>query len=299
MQIPSPPQYLNEALRWLHTFFQQHGSDAPYVVAQALCIHFAQITKIQLISEKNIPLTVVQWQNISSAAIRHAQHEPLAYILGKKEFYGRDFIVNPHTLIPRPESEDLLETLFALLKKRENIKPLFFADIGTGSGCLACTFAAEISHAHGFMLDINPLALEVAKQNAQHLKVSNKVQALQGTLYHLPFRPNSLDVLISNPPYISEAEYVGLEKNVRHFEPKTALVPLAPKTHHDPFGLAHIDALAQQAGQLLRDGGICLIEHGSTQGAAVRELFLNYSNWKSVVTGKDLAGLDRFCLCIK
>ncbi len=297
--MQNPPQNLHEALHWLRSFFKQHGSDAPHVVAQALCIHFTHATKIQLISEKNISLTTTQWQNIFSAAQRHAQHEPLAYILGKKEFYGRDFIVNPHTLIPRPESEDLLETLFALLKKRENIKPLFFADIGTGSGCLACTFAAEIPHAHGFMLDISSQALDIAKQNAQNLHVSNKIQALQGTLYQLPFLPHSLDVLISNPPYISDAEFANLEKNVRHFEPKTALVPLAPKSHHDPFGLAHIDALAQQAGKLLRHGGICLIEHGSTQGAAVRKLFFKYNTWTSVITGKDLAGLDRFCLCLK
>ncbi len=301
MDMTLPPSTLRQALKTLSTFLQDGGSDAPILAAQLLAMHVLMVDKIYLITQGQSPITQKQWQSIFQLAQRHAQGEPLAYILGSKEFYGRDFMVNDATLIPRPESEDVLEAVMALARKIPQYtlpsERLLFADIGTGSGCLACTFAAEVPYAHGFMLDISPEALHTAWRNAEQHNVHTRMQALQGSLYALPFAPQSLDVLISNPPYISEAEFQELEKNVREFEPKTALVPVT--TAQDPAGLAHLHALAEQAWSLLREGGLCVVEHGSTQGPAVRELFEQHGPWKQVFTGQDLAGLDRYCLCEK
>ncbi len=301
-QIPST---LREALKSVSAFLEQHNSDAPLLVAQVLTMHVLQVNKIYLISEARTPLQgehwSQQWQELQALATRHAQGEPLAYILGKKEFYGRDFWVTQDTLIPRPESEDVLEAVMHLARKIPQYTlpqdKLTFADIGTGSGCLACTFAAELPYAHGFMLDISPSALAMAQKNAQEHDVHERIQALLGSLYALPLAPQSLDVLISNPPYVSQKEFESLENSVRDFEPKTALVPVSSAP--DPHGLAHIEALAKQAHTLLRQGGLCVIEHGYTQGEAVRQLFIAHGPWKDVSTGQDLAGLDRYCLCQK
>ncbi len=302
-QLSSSPQNIRSAVQELTTFLQKHNSDAPQLVAQILLMHVLQIDKIYLITQSQNPILPEHWQQVYLLAQRHALGEPLAYIMGKKEFYGRDFTVNKATLIPRPESEDVLDAVMHLARKipqytlTQDI--LRFADIGTGSGCLACTFAAEIPYAQGFMLDISPEALNIAQYNAKNLELNEQLQAVQGSLYALPFGPQSLDVLISNPPYVSEAEFQGLEQNVREFEPKTALVPVTLPAQHDPHGLAHLEALAQQASAILRPHGICVVEHGNTQGKAVRELFAKYGPWKNISTGQDLAGLDRYCLCEK
>ncbi len=305
MSTQHAPSSLRQALQELSTFLRTHNSDAPILVAQVLMMYVLQVDKIFLIAQGQQSISQEQWQKVYLLAQRHALGEPLAYILQKKEFFGRDFMVNEATLIPRPESEDVLEAVMHLSRKipqytLEN-DTLLFADIGTGSGCLACTFAAEIPYAQGFMLDISPQALAVAQHNAQALGVDSRIQALQSTLYALPFAHNSLHVLISNPPYVSQEEFTSLEKNVREFEPKTALVPVIPsaKTQEDPHGLAHLKALAEQAWHILRPQGLCIVEHGNTQGKAVRELFSAYGQWESVETGQDLAGLDRYCIAIK
>ncbi len=303
LPLPPPPT-IRKAMHELSLYLQSHHSDAPMVVSQALMMHIWQVDKIFLIAHSHDSVRKDLWNKVRLLAQRHALGEPLAYILGHKEFYGRNFSVNAATLIPRPESEDVLEAIMHVARKIPQYtleqEILRFADVGSGSGCLACTFAAEIPYAQGFMLDISAEALTMAKHNAQDLELSPRLQALQGSLYALPFMPHSLDILISNPPYVSEAEFQSLEKNVQEFEPKTALVPVVPTIcEQDPHGLAHLEALAKQAWQILRPGGACVVEHGCTQGEAVRELFRAHGAWASVETGTDLAGLDRFCLCKK
>ncbi len=297
-QVPST---LRQVLHLASAHLQSHGSDAPILAAQLLCMKILAVDKIYLITHSQDPIDPDHWQAFRQLVQRHALGEPLAYILGSKEFYGREYLVNTHTLIPRPESEDVLDAVMQRAKAIPQYTlpkdTLIFADIGTGSGCLACTFAAQIPYAHGFMLDISAEALHMAQENAHQHAVHTRIQALQGSLYALPFAPQSLDVLISNPPYISQTEFLTLEKNVRDFEPSTALVPLS--TQPDPHGLAHLEALAKQAYALLRPHGLCIVEHGCTQGQSVRELFATHGEWKSIVTGQDLAGLDRYCLCEK
>ncbi len=152
------------------------------------------------------------------------------------------------------------------------------------------------------MLDISQEALKLPRKNAQNLGLANKIQALQADLCTMPFGKHALHVLISNPPYVSEEEFCGLAVTVRDFEPKSALVPRLPENEKgtsDPHGLWHLETLARQAYDMLKEHGLCVVEHGFTQGKAVRELFAKHGSWKSVETGKDLSGLDRYCLCRK
>ena len=305
MKQNSTQHNINQALQELSLFLSQNLCESPRLVAQLLITHILQVDKIYLITNHDKHITVKQWQDILSLAIRHAKGEPLAYILGVKEFYGRDFKVTKDTLIPRPESEDVLDALISKVKTKSqhtynNIST--FADIGTGSGCLACTFASEVPNIQGYMLDISPKALDIAICNAEKIGVRRRVQPILSTLYALPFAEKSLDIIISNPPYISEEEFINLDTNVRDFEPKTALIPIhqynTPNNIIDN-GLAHIEAIARQAYKILKNNGLCIVEHGYTQGKAVRELFLKYAPWEKVTTGQDLAGLDRYCLCEK
>ncbi len=261
-------------------------------------MHVLKLEAIELINQSRSSISAEQWEKLCALALRHAKGEPLAYLVGYKEFYGLDFSVNKHTLIPRPESEDLLETALKLVGKQS--EKIIFADVGTGTGCLGLSFTQNVQNSKGFLVDISEKALDVAIFNAKKLGLSQKVLPIQADLCHLPFAKSSLHILLSNPPYVSEQEFTQLNKNVRDFEPKTALVPsLRCDLQKDEHGLWHLQAIAEQAFNLLKDDGICIVEHGFSQGVAVRELFMAHGAWKNVYTGKDLAGLDRYCVALR
>ncbi len=275
--------------------FERVGSDAPRVCARALIGHVLGVDSLFLATNPQYAMSDATCAQLRVLAQRHAGGEPLAYILGEKEFYGRAFLVNRHTLIPRPESEDVLDALLGRLKRKDAV----FIDVGTGSGCLAVTFAAQRVGACGIMLDRSAEALLLACENARRLGVSERLLAVRGDLCNLPVRAGSVDVIISNPPYISECEYGELAVTVRDFEPKSALVPSWVDVGGESDGLEHLAALARQAYGLLRDGGMCIVEHGSTQGGAVAAKFAEHGSWAVLEIGCDMGGLERFCLCVK
>ncbi len=289
---------LGAAKHFVATFLQEHDSDAPQLVSKCLFMHVLGLDAVQLVLANQERIAPKDLEKIWELTLRHAKGEPLAYLVGYKEFYGRNFLVNKHTLIPRPESEDVLEK--ALELSRSFTEKILFADVGTGSGCLAVSFVSHIENCAGFMLDICPNALDVAIQNAQLLKVAHKIMPVHADLCALPFAKNSLHMLISNPPYVSTEELTSLQKNVRDFEPISALVPTLPShLPSDTYGLGHLEALARQAFDILKNGGVCIVEHGFKQAKQVRELFQAHGAWKSVTTGQDLAGLDRYLLAVR
>ncbi len=212
--------------------------------------------------------------------------QPLAWILGSREFYGREFLVNEHVLIPRPESELLIETALARL----STAAARFIDLGTGSGCLAVTLALERPAWQGLALDISPPALALARQNAQRLGASLSFFQFDMSGPWVPslLPPCSLDLVIANPPYISAPEMACLDPRVLA-EPHAALSPGGD-------GLDLIRALLPLAHTALKPGGILLVEHGHTQGQACRNLA---ASWSSAITMPDLANLDRALLAIK
>ncbi len=286
---------IREAYNILSQRFERAHSDAPSLCARVLISHVLAVDSVYLSANYQENISQKQWQNLNDLALRHEAGEPLAYITGYKEFYGRKFLVNSHTLIPRPESEDVLDAAFEALK---TTAPRF-VDIGTGSGCLGISLAAQRADASGILLDINSDALAVARENAKNLGVMEQVKLVRANLRHLPFVSNSFDLIISNPPYVSEGEYRDLLPNVRKFEPKSALVPKIFTDESDEHGLIYIGCIAAMAHDLLKNGGVCIVEHGYMQGEFVRKIFEKNTNWVSVKTGKDLAGLDRYCLCKK
>ncbi|WMW67077.1 HemK/PrmC family methyltransferase [Nitratidesulfovibrio liaohensis] len=256
---------------------------------------------------------------VASMLARRAAGEPTAHILGEREFYGRDFLVTPATLIPRPETELLVETALSLAPRGAR-----FADCGTGTGCIAVTLCAERDDLCGMACDISPDALAVAARNiVTHLGGALEpdgappdqstpdaarraafilCQPVLADFTRPLFRHGSLDLLVSNPPYVSEAEHEGLTREVRDREPRSALVPCVGQGMDDAAaaqgrvdGPGHARILVAEAGRALRPGGLFLMEFGCAQGQAVADLFLPYSRlWTQVDIRRDLAGLDRY-----
>lgn len=266
-------------------------TDAPALTAQLLLCHVLEIDRVALIAHSEEPIPAEAEARLEVLLERRSGGEPLAYLLGVREFYGRDFAVNRHTLIPRPETEHLIETALDFFDAQgRSGDALRFLDLGTGSGCIAVTLAAERPAWRGTAVDISSGALETARKNAESNDVSLSFLLADFT-QPLPFEPASFDLVVSNPPYISEEEYAGLDAGVRDFEPRSALVP-------GPEGMEHPRAVEEAARRLLRPGGLFLMEHGWLQGEACRAL-CHEDFWKDVHTGLDLAGRDRFLFAVR
>ena len=220
-----------------------------------------------------------QWQQM---LVRRLAGEPMAYILGNREFYGRPFATTPATLIPRPETEHLVEAVLARLPNNGKVW-----DLGTGSGAIAVTLACERLDAAVFASDISADALAVAAANAAALGA--KVAFACGSWYQAfsAEQTGLLDIIVSNPPYIEADDPHLIEGDLR-FEPQNALTDFAD-------GLSAIRMLAEGAGGRLQKGGWLLMEHGWNQGAAVRQI-LRDNGFSEVATEQDLAGLDRLTL---
>lgn len=266
-------------------------TDAPALTAQLLLCHALGIDRVALVahSEELVPADTEAL--LEELLERRASGEPLAYILGTREFFGRDFSVDRHTLIPRPETEHLIETALEFFDAREGKEAApRFVDLGTGSGCIAVTLAAERPQWKGCAVDVSSGALDMARKNAEAHE-ADLTFLLADFTQPLPFMPASFDLVVSNPPYISEEEYAELDSGVRDFEPRSALVP-------GPEGMEHPRAVERAARHLLRPGGLFLMEHGWLQGEACRAL-CHEEFWKEVRTGRDLAGKDRFLFAVR
>ena len=193
---------------------------------------------------------------------RRLKGEPVAYILGEKEFHSRTFIVNPSVLIPRPETEILVEEAIRVI---EVFSSPLVVDVGTGSGCIAVTIACGHQGARILAIDISFNALRVARMNAEKHGVSSRISFICADLLSC-LKEESLDVVVSNPPYVSTADFYNLETEVRDFEPKLSLFGGGD-------GLNHIRKIASQAARVLKSGGWCIIEIGVNQSEKAAEIF--------------------------
>lgn len=267
---------------------QTAGADSPRLCAQLLLGHVLQLDRLGCVLEAQRALSPDELAALAALEARRAAGEPLAHILGRREFYGRDFRVSPATLIPRPETELLVDCALELLPAAA---PLFFADLGTGSGCIGISLACERPHWHGLALELDAAAVAVAQGNTHSLNVSQQLACIRGDLAAVPLAAASCGLVVSNPPYIAEAERAQVMPEVLRYEPHTAL--FAPQQ-----GLALLQAATKEAWRLLRPGGVLLLEHGAAQGAAVQNI-LHAQGFAGVDTRPDLAGLDRCTLGYK
>ena len=216
---------------------------------------------------------------------RRAQGEPLQYITANQEFFGLDFEVTKDVLIPRPETELLIETALELLTPSADA---FICDVGTGSGCIVITLMQQRKQARAVAFDISPAALAVARRNAVRHSVAERIDFVLSdcfaALNSREPRP-SFDLIVSNPPYVEEGAMAELQREVRDFEPRSALAAGAD-------GLDIIRRLLLEAPSFLKTGGYFLLEIGFNQAAAVREL-LDPKIWKLMDFHKDMQGIPR------
>jgi release factor glutamine methyltransferase len=226
---------------------------------------------------------------------RRAAGEPTQYLTGKQEFWGLEFDVTPAVLIPRPETEHVVEVALERLGAR-GIKinlttglpspPLRIADVGTGSGCIAVALAHELPHAEVLATDISAPALEVARRNASRHGVGDRVLFLQTDLLESVNEVNSFDLVASNPPYVARNESHQLPREVREHEPASALFS-------GPTGAEIYPRLVKQAASLLRQKGILVLELGYNSLEHVRPLLYGQAAWVNVSVTNDLAGIPR------
>ncbi|MCX6561382.1 MAG: peptide chain release factor N(5)-glutamine methyltransferase [Candidatus Aminicenantes bacterium] len=213
---------------------------------------------------------------------RRTAREPFAYLIGEREFWSIPISVGPAVLIPRPETETLVETALELAGEG----PLLVADVGTGSGAVALALATELRDARVLATDISPAALRTARGNAARHGLRN-IEFLAGDLC-APLRRRAwtgqVDLLVSNPPYVREADWARLQPEVRDYEPKSALVP-------GPTGLEILRRLIAEATVCLRPGGWLAVEIGRGQARAVRRMF--GAGWDEVRVKPDLRGIVR------
>lgn len=212
------------------------------------------------------------------AAIERRTHrEPIAYITGVQEFWNRDFVVSPAVLIPRPETELIIEEALSTVFGRA-------ADVGTGSGCLAVTLAAEVPRARIVATDISAPALEVARANARRHGVADRVEFREAR--YLEGIDGPFDLIVSNPPYVTDDEYAALAPEVHDFEPRSALAA-------GPDGLNDIREVLSAAAGALRSGGVLLMEIGHGQADAVQALVASTPSLSLIRISPDLQGIPR------
>jgi release factor glutamine methyltransferase len=273
-------------------FLSRAGVDSPALSARLLAGKVLGLTPLQILTEHRCELSPREEAELQALMRRRGQGEPVAYLLGEREFYGLCFEVTPDVLIPRPETELIVD---AVLDQWAADQPVHFLDLGTGSGALAVALAHERPKARGLALDLSRAALRVARRNALKHRVAGRILFLEGDfLQSLPAR--DLDLIVANPPYVTQDEYDELSPEVAAYEPRSALVSGEPGGD----GLDHVRGLAPGAGRALRPGGLLLIEIGWLQGRAGVKL-LQDSKWgfEAVRVLPDLAGRDRVLVARK
>ncbi len=231
-------------------------------------------------------LTPDETHRYDGTLARRATGVPAQYITGHQEFWGLDLIVSPAVLIPRPETEHVVETVLELAKlqmvERRASSPVKIVDVGTGSGAIAIALAKELATAEIHATDISPQALEVARANAARHELTSRIEFHQADLLN-GFPPGSFDFLVSNPPYVGESEEDSVQLEVRKFEPRQAVFA-------GPTGLEVIERLIPQAQTVLMPGGWLIFEISGTITEAVRR---RLAGWTDVGLTNDLQGIAR------
>lgn len=260
-----------------------HNIDNPRLEAEILLKHVLGMNRAGLYANSRQELLPAQAIAFSNLTQRRTSHEPTAYITGHKEFFGIDFNVSQDTLIPRPDTELLVEKAIEIANSAFP-KSCLIADIGTGCGAIAIALALHLPQAKIYATDISAAALELAKSNCRKHKVSHRVRLLLGNM--LEPLPEPMHLIIANLPYISDPELPKLPPEISMFEPQVALAG-------GKDGLRQIEKLLFQASSKLSNGGAVLLEVGYDQGPSVKDLALKCFPAAKVSVLTDLSGLDR------
>lgn len=267
-------------LKWSEQYFGSHGAETPRLDAEVLLSHLLGEKRIYLYVHFDQPLTADELARYKEMVKRRTAGEPVAYICGEKEFMGLAFKVTPSVLVPQPDTETLVEAAIERLRGKKSPR---IADICTGSGAIALALAHYLPETSVAATDISADAVSIAKENAETLELSERVQFFEGDLL-APLAGETFDAIVSNPPYIPSADIEGLPREVRA-EPKIALDGGAD-------GLDFYRRLVRESAALLNDGGFLAVECGDTQAGAIVEMAVTGGFGKTEIV-RDLADKER------
>lgn len=290
---PPVPRTAREMLSLARGFLERKGLGEARLEAELLVAHALQVDRLGLFMRLDAPIQGAELDRARDSLVRRGRREPTAYIVGHREFFGRDFAVGPGALVPRPETELIVDLA------RERIPAaardgLRVVDVGTGSGCLAVTLALELEGAVVDAIDLSEDALGWASRNAEALGANVRLHDGEGLerLRELARAGGPFDLIVSNPPYVEPTERDLLAPEVREHEPPLALYAPADDPDHWARGLIEL------ASQTLRPGGLLLVELGHLQGARVHAL-AEASGPRSAEIVDDLAGVPRVLALVR
>lgn len=288
----SPPQSAVEApkswtigslVKWATDDFRTRGIENPRLDAELIVGHALGIDRMRVIVDAGRPLEGVELAKLRELVKRRRSHEPMAYLLGAREFYGLRFRVDGRVLVPRPDTETLVDV--ALGRTRERSMSMRLLDLCTGSGCVAIAIAKQRPTARVFATDLSPDAIAVARDNAHRLG-AHRIAFLEGDLFAPVLGGNHrFDIVTANPPYIASDEIPTLQPDIREFEPKLALDGGAD-------GLDLVRRIVRGAPEVLAPGGVLAMEIGAGQAPATAEL-MSAGGFTDVRADRDLGRIER------
>lgn len=275
---------ISSLLNWTVNYFKSKNIQSARLDAEVLLSHVLRQERIYLYVHFDEPMEQNELNKFREYVKKRAQHVPIAYIIGEREFMGLPFKVTKDTLIPRPDTEILVENVLNNVDKDKEIE---IVDIGTGSGAIILSLLVNLPKAQGKTVDISSKAIEVAKENAVNLQVNDRCEFFVGDLF-APLNDNKFDVIVSNPPYIPQKDIATLEDDVKEYEPVSALTDGGD-------GLSYYRRLLSEGKAYIKENGFIALEIGIYQSNDVKQIAMD-NGWKNIKIIKDYAGIDRVVL---
>jgi len=296
---PSPPPQpqrpegedwtIGRLLSWTGDYLKRRGAESPRLDAEVMLAHVLDYERVQLYTHYEEPVGESARGRYRDLIRRRAEGAPVAYLVGRKEFYSLRFEVTPAVLIPRPETEYLV---LGFLEAVKEVASPVAIDVGTGSGCVAVACAKQREEARFTAIDVSAEALAVARRNAERHGLTDRIEFVQGDLLAPAAGRPAVDVIVSNPPYIPSDVVDALDPGVRDHEPRLAL-------DGGPDGLNLVRRLIEQAIPILKPGGRLMLEIGAGQDEAVTAIVAEHPALAPLPTVRDLQGHPRVIHALK
>lgn len=274
---------VNDIMKTMEAILREQGIITARLDAEVLLGHYLNRDRVELYRNGDYVPSDEELSAVNQGLARRLEGEPVAYIIGKKEFWSLEFEVNQSVLIPRPETEFLVENVVELSEQRQS-SPVKILEIGTGSGAISVAIASELKNGHVFAMDVSRAALVIARMNARRHGVASRIFFFCGD-NGKPLK-GKFDFVVSNPPYISEGDYECLPREVRNFEPKEALLA-------GPEGTEFHQEIINDIGPYINKGGWLVMEIGHGQSKSVERMLRQNGKYDYMSTKRDYAGIDR------
>lgn len=281
---------IQKLLNWTTDYFTEKGLESPRLCAELLLSHVLSMQRIDLYAQFDQPVAKQQLDQLRELVKRAAEGEPISYITGKTEFYSLQFGISPDCMVPRPETELLVERAIEFLRNRSGKQ--LICDLCTGCGCIAIAIAKSVPDVDIIATDISDAALNIASKNVSKHQLGERIKLLCGDLFD-PVLPHldtgKFDLIACNPPYVSAVEYEKLDKNVKDYEPKSALFA-------GTDGLDIYQRICEKVADFLKPDAALMLEIGYSQGPAVRELLEETGCFTQITIEKDFHNNDRIAI---